>query len=552
MVRERELTIIAQDPGVRANGRILTARVILPWEELSAGPRGSRVHVVDYDSSTHTLYQPLPPDPEEGDRFRHASGPELISNPHFHAQNVYAIVMRTLQRFEAALGRRVSWSFGGHQIKVAPHAFGLANALYSREHEALLFGYFPAARGRGVVHTCLSHDIVAHETAHALLDGLRERYRDPSSPDQAAFHEGFADLVALLSVFSLPEAMAAALPRRAPRAGWNLRENAALGLARQFGRELSGLRSQALRRSVALKPSRRLLQRPEFQAPHRRGEILVAAMMSAFVAVWQRRVDALQLGTRKQVADEGAALAGHLLTMAIRALDYTPPTDIAFGDYLSALLTADFEAARRDVPFGFRAALRRSFARFAIAPTSAGTGTSAAAAEPGLWVAADQERGTQLGGNLDYGRVHLEALQRDPQEVFNFIWDNRGPLRLCDQALTRVQSVRPCVRVGADGFVLRETVAEYVQTIEAEAGELAHLSTAVRKPEAMPDSLPVTLYGGGVLVFDEFGKLKYHIHNSLQNGPRQSRRLDYLWRSGYFHPGFQPGWLELWRQGSKP
>lgn len=547
MVRERELTIIAHDPGVRANGRILTARVALPWEALSAGPRGSRVHVVDYDSSTHTLYQPLAPHRDKGDPFRELSGRALVSNPHFHAQNVYAIVMRTLQRFEAALGRRVSWGFGGHQIKVAPHAFCLANALYSREHEALLFGYFPAVRGRRVVHTCLSHDIVAHETAHALLDGLRERYRDPSSPDQAAFHEGFADLVALLSVFSLPEAMAAALPRRAPKGGWNLRENAALGLARQFGRELSGLRSQALRRSVALKPSRRLLGRPEFQAPHRRGEILVAAMMSAFVAVWQRRVDALRFRTRKQVADEGAALASHLLTMAIRALDYAPPTDIAFGDYLSALLTADFEAARQDGPFSFRAALRRSFARFAIVPASAST-----APEPGLWETAGRERDEPLGGELDYGRVHLEALRRDPQEVFNFIWDNRGPLRLCDQALTRVQSVRPCVRVGADGFVLRETVAEYVQTIEAEAGELAHLAAAVHKPETMPDSLPVTLYGGGVLVFDEFGKLKYHIHNSLLNGPRQSRRLDHLWRSGYFDPGFEPDWFEFSGEWSKP
>ena len=32
--------------------------------------------------------------------------------------------------------------------------------------------------------------------------------------------------------------------------------------------------------------------------------------------------------------------------MCIRALDYCPPVDITFGDYLRALITADFETTR--------------------------------------------------------------------------------------------------------------------------------------------------------------------------------------------------------------
>ena len=32
------------------------------------------------------------------------------------------------------------------------------------------------------------------------------------------------------------------------------------------------------------------------------------------------------------VVEQGAQVANHLLTMAIRALDYCPPTDIDFSD----------------------------------------------------------------------------------------------------------------------------------------------------------------------------------------------------------------------------
>ena len=121
----------------------------------------------------------------------------LLADPNFHAQHTYAIVMRVLARFEFALGRRVKWGFHGHQLHIAPHAFCEANAFYSKEDRALYFGYFWNKK-KEPVFTCLSHDIVAHETTHALLDGLRNRYSDPSGPDQAAFHEGFSDVVALL------------------------------------------------------------------------------------------------------------------------------------------------------------------------------------------------------------------------------------------------------------------------------------------------------------------------------------------------------------------
>ena len=75
--------------------------------------------------------------------------------------------MKTLARFEFALGRRIQWSFPGHQILVSPHAFSDANAFYSDQAQGLFFGYFPSLNRRKTIFTCLSYEIVAHETTHA-------------------------------------------------------------------------------------------------------------------------------------------------------------------------------------------------------------------------------------------------------------------------------------------------------------------------------------------------------------------------------------------------
>jgi hypothetical protein len=85
-------------------------------------------------------------------------------------------------------------------------------------------------------------------------------------------------------------------------------------------------------------------------------------------------------------------------------------------------------------------------------------------------------------------------MQRDPDEVFRFVWENRKVLGLCEDAYSRVQSVRPCLRIGPDGFALRENVAEYIQMITLRASELQRLK--IKKPNGMPRTKEVTLYGG--------------------------------------------------------
>ena len=89
--------------------------------------------------------------------------------------------------------------------------------------------------------------------------------------------------------------------------------------------------------------------------------------------------------------------------------------------------------------------------------------------------------------------------------------------------------------MGPDGFTLRETVAEYTQTLKLSAGELSRHRIEV--PDGMQLDTEVSLYGGGALIFDDFGRLKYHISNDILNRTRQSERLRQLWDYGFFRKG---------------
>lgn len=550
----RKLTIVAQDPKVRLGGAIAFAQVDVPAEVLADGPIGYRVKVVDFDASANVLYAPRVFGPSDSDQhadpYKAKEGlrgqalrrweKRTLSDPAFHAQHVYAIVMRTLARFEFALGRRVSWGFDGHQIHVAPHAFLDANAFYSEADRALMFGYFKAHRTGKIVYTCLSHDIVAHETTHAILDGLRDGFTHPSTPDQGAFHEGFADVVALLSVFSLKEVVAAALLTNQRASGQSKRirlisksrvtraaiENSLLlGLGEEFGSSLEGARANALRRSIKLRPRRDLLELPGFQEEHDRGEVFAAAMMGSFLTLWVTRIELLGLFEGEKynldrVIEEGSKAADHLLTMAIRALDYCPPVHLTFGDYLAALLTADAETVPDDSRFAYRAVMRKVFASYGIAPPRGTTDSRS-----GQWKLFD------AAAAITYGRTHYESMLHDREEVFRFIWENRRALRLDDKSYTRCASVRSSVRQGPDGFFLREVICEYIQTMQIFGAEVT-ATLNIKRPDGMPTNQPITVRGGGTLIFDEYGRIKYHIRHPLVDGKKQAERLQYLWDSG--------------------
>ncbi len=138
-----------------------------------------------------------------------------------------------------------------------------------------------------------------------------------------------------------------------------------------------------------------------------------------------------------------------------------------------------------------------------------------------------------------YSRTHFDSMLRDKEEVFRFIWENRQKDRLDihKDGYVEVESVRPCSRIGPDGFILRETVAEYVQILTLRVEELA--AFGIKAPPEMLKKTTrfrrVRLFGGAALIFDEYGKLKYQIRNRLEDTKRQEERLAYLWDTGFYN-----------------
>jgi hypothetical protein len=199
---------------------------------------------------------------------------------------------------------------------------------------------------------------------------------------------------------------------------------------------------------------------------------------------------------------------------------------LEFGDFLSAMITADGEIRADDARYGLRRGLLDWFARYGIPPAS---GT-----KDGVW----KPSGRQLARE----GVRFGSLQTDAVEMFRLVWANRDDLRLTPSAYTRIASLRPCVRTSPDdGLPLRETVAECLQYVKIHASELGLYG--LEKPLGMPDGTEIALEGGSTLILDDYGRLKYEVHNRLPDREREKdvekaqSRLDYLWEQGHFEPG---------------
>jgi hypothetical protein len=559
---QRSLRVYAFDPsrGARLENHLT---IDIPYEPLTPGPVGRKIAVIDYDASNQCYYEGV-----NLDTLAVVGQDGLApseSNPQFHQQMVYAVAMETISRFETALGREIHWRADYSspaanplhgKLKIFPHALREANAFYDPQLRALLFGYFKASESDAgtnlpgqLVFTCLSHDIIAHETTHAVLDGIREHFNDPTSVDAAAFHEGFADIVALFQHFSFKESLLDTIQRtgglihrkqlapdvtpdgRAPMIQAEIGEdNPMVELARQFGEAMGNRR--ALRSALGTPPDPRELERAT--EPHARGAVLVAAVFDAFFTVYVNRTrDLIRMAypsgqaivpnfvnadLANRLAEEAAKTAHRIQNICLRALDYCPPVDITFGDYLCALVTSDRDAVAGD-DMGYRAALINAFRARGIRPPDVRSYSEESLSwEPYQGMSSKEANPDFARLWRDLNRYEDEPDRENEQQLYERLWGKattfQSQLSLSPLVPVQAKSIHPLHRVGPDGYLQRQIVAELVQkrdNVEIEPGH--------------PESGTFTFRGGTTLIINRQGEVRFSIARPI-DGPQGDQRLE--------------------------
>ncbi|MEM9413070.1 MAG: hypothetical protein AAGA30_18315, partial [Planctomycetota bacterium] len=389
------------------------------------------------------------------------------------------------------------------------------NAFYDREQQEVLFGWYVSGGNvsfknidgdikkrnlrKGKVFTALSHDIVAHEISHALLDGLRPNFLRPYHCDTLALHEGFADLVAVFQHFSHRDLVKSAILK----SGKNLVTSGLLThIAKQFG-QTQKEPSLALRTSVdALKCDEDGCQIEGVPVPydasysiHKLGSVLVSAVFQAFATVFQRKIQPyiniatqgtgvlppgrLESSLADMLAKQASKLARQFLSICIRAIDYCPPVAVTFGDYLRAMITADRDLVPSD-PYGYREALIDAFIERDVEIEGVDTLSESSLLWESKYEQVDQELLGLILSNQEMGRMIQDPIKRyelRAERIGEYLTDGKSRERLGllppgtkttqyeSASVPKIESARMSRRVGPNNRLETDLIIEITQDV---------------------------------------------------------------------------------------
>jgi hypothetical protein len=267
--------------------------------------------------------------------------------------------------------------------------------------------------------------------------------------------------------------------------------------------------------------------------------VLVAAVFEAFITVFKRKTARyLRLAThgsaqlppgvipadlQRILAEEASQLANQFLTVCIRAIDYCPPCDLTFGEFLRALTTADYDLVPDD-PWGYREALIDAFWRREIYPPH----VTSLYEDALLWrptrrqmppideltFAALRFEGDPCrpagAGELRRQACALGEIVTHPAYMEEFGLARRGHPDLKGDAvnLPRIESIRSARRVGPNGQIVFDLIAEVTQRRTASGNN---------------GRAECDYYGGATVILGPDEKIRYAISKSVLGKERRDR-----------------------------
>jgi hypothetical protein len=480
--------VLPKDPLVARTQGLWPVDAVLECRTAGDGPTSARVAIVDYNGDLDTRFAPAKL-LKDGSGFRGIAAlkhDRILDNFNFHQVNVWAIIEQilTLLEDDEALGRPVPWASRLGRLLVLPHAGYQDNAFYDRATGALHLFYFEGPDG-SPVYTCLSHDIVAHELGHAVLDGLKPGYNEVCSPETAGFHEYFGDAIAMLASLNNRE-IAKLVTKGAP--AQLTAKNVVSAIASEFGAAIHGLPGQDYLRGAWNK--RKMSDLRGTYEEHDWSEILTGVYYDLLQYLYVCNLKELSRGSGGKKRDQQQAIralfraANQTANVMLRAIDYCPPVDLRYDEYARALLRAD-EVAYPGDTYGIRAELKRIFRERGLQPPQE-----------------DQRARGEILYALRSAK-DIDAITATPADAYRFLDEFRGLFQIpFDANLSVVSVYRTKKRARSGYWAPKERVIEFTwsEDVKLEGRSFGAIAGTL---------LP--LYCGGTLVFDGNGNFLHMV-----------------------------------------
>lgn len=310
----------------------------MPADGVSLGPENARLKVDDPDKPVAT--------PDENGNMLY-----VPTDPRFAQVQTFVAADRSLRCFERHLQRKLDWAFGREQMLIHPHAGNTINAFYNRQEGSINFYTFNAQEIGKTINSGHSAEIVAHESGHALLDGVRPEWINCLEDATGGFHEAFGDILAFLVALEEPRNLDKVL---AETGGDLKRPNSVARLAEEVSRALWDELDMERPHHDYLRNANNALVNADpttlppdppneselGRAVHNYSRVMTGAAWDVLDS-FHRQYQAQGFGVRQSL-EKARETVGALV---IRSLDFCPVGHLpSYGDFARALLEVD----RRD------------------------------------------------------------------------------------------------------------------------------------------------------------------------------------------------------------